>query len=57
MKCKMDLVRQTTSAAVPAAETSGNVVAESSNKSLNIPDVEVLDQDGNVRQFYSINDW
>ena len=47
-KCKMDLVKQT--AAV--AETSEKVVAES-GKSLNIPDVEVLDQDGTVRHFYS----
>ena len=51
-KCKMDLVKETTSAVGPAAQTSENVVAESS-KSLNIPDVEVLDQDGNVRHFYS----
>lgn len=49
-KCKMDLVKQTTSAA--ASETSEKVVPES-GKSLNIPDVEVLDQDGKVRHFYS----
>jgi cytochrome oxidase Cu insertion factor (SCO1/SenC/PrrC family) len=48
-KCKMDLVKQTAS---PASETSEKVVAES-GKSLNIPDVEVLDQDGRVRHFYS----
>ena len=47
-KCKMDLVKQT--AAV--SETSEKAVAES-GKSLNIPDVEVLDQDGNVRHFYT----
>lgn len=47
-KCKMDLVKQT--ASIPAAEEE--TVAES-NKSLSIPDVEVLDQDGNVRHFYS----
>jgi cytochrome oxidase Cu insertion factor (SCO1/SenC/PrrC family) len=51
-KCKMDLVKQTASAAAPAAETAERPVAES-GKSLNIPDVEVLDQDGNVRHFYS----
>jgi protein SCO1 len=47
-KCKMDLVKQTASAAPAVDET----VAES-NKSLSIPDVEVLDQDGNVRHFYT----
>lgn len=47
-KCKMDLVKQTTSPAVQTFEK----VAES-GKSLNIPDVEVLDQDGQVRHFYS----
>jgi cytochrome oxidase Cu insertion factor (SCO1/SenC/PrrC family) len=47
-KCKMDLVKQTAS----ASESTERVVAES-GKSLNIPDVEVLDQDGNVRHFYS----
>lgn len=49
-KCKMDLVRQTASAAVATTSPS---VAPSSGKTLNIPDVEVLDQDGNVRHFYS----
>jgi cytochrome oxidase Cu insertion factor (SCO1/SenC/PrrC family) len=48
-KCKMDLVEQTTSSASESAE---KVVAES-GRSLNIPDVEVLDQDGQVRHFYS----
>ena len=47
-KCKMDLVKQTSS----ASESPEKVVPES-GKSLNIPDVEVLDQDGNVRHFYS----
>jgi protein SCO1 len=47
-KCKMDLVKQTASTAPAVEET----VTES-NKSLSIPDVEVLDQDGNVRHFYS----
>lgn len=47
-KCKMDLVKQT----APASEISEKPVAES-GKSLNIPDVEVLDQDGHVRHFYS----
>jgi cytochrome oxidase Cu insertion factor (SCO1/SenC/PrrC family) len=51
-KCKMDLVRQTTSAAVAASQPSEEVVSES-GKGLNIPDVEVLDQDGNTRHFYS----
>jgi len=49
-KCKMDLVKETASATV--SESSEKVVAES-GKSLNIPDVEVLDQDGHVRHFYS----
>jgi len=48
-KCKMDLVKQTSAA---VSESSEKVVAES-GKSLNIPDVEVLDQDGHVRHFYS----
>ena len=50
-KCKMDLVKAATTS-VAVSETSEKVVAES-GKSLNIPDVEVLDQDGNVRHFYS----
>ena len=48
-KCKMDLVRQTASAAVNTAPT----VAPGSGKTLNIPDVEVLDQDGKAIHFYS----
>ena len=48
-KCKMDLVRQTASAAVNTAPT----VAPGSGKKLNIPDVEVLDQDGKAIHFYS----
>lgn len=48
-KCKMELVKQTTSSASESAE---KVVAES-GKSLSIPDVEVLDQDGHARHFYS----
>jgi cytochrome oxidase Cu insertion factor (SCO1/SenC/PrrC family) len=48
-KCKMDLVKQTAS---PASAPDEKVVAES-GKSLSIPDVEVLDQDGHVRHFYS----
>jgi len=48
-QCKMDLVKRT--AAV--TETSEKVVVAESGKSLNIPDVEVLDQDGNVRHFYT----
>lgn len=50
-KCKMDLVRQTAAAAV---ESSVPVVeAANSSKTLQIPDVEVLDQNGNVRHFYT----
>ena len=48
-KCKMDLVRQT----APAAVTAEPSVVPSSGKTLNIPDVEVLDQDGNTHHFYS----
>ena len=48
-KCKMDLVKETPSA---ASESSEEVVP-TSGKTLNIPDVEVLDQDGNVRHFYT----
>lgn len=47
-KCKMDLVRQTT----PAPSTTAPSAASSSGKTLNIPDVEVLDQDGNALHFY-----
>ena len=49
-KCKMDLVRRATPA---PAETRSPSVESSSGKTLNIPDVEVLDQDGKVRHFYS----
>jgi cytochrome oxidase Cu insertion factor (SCO1/SenC/PrrC family) len=48
-KCKMELVKETPSA---VSESSEKVVTQS-GKSLNIPDVEVLDQEGNVRHFYS----
>ena len=48
----MDLVRQTAPAAVTNSEPEVSVAANSS-KTLNIPDVEVLDQDGNVRHFYT----
>ena len=51
-KCKMDLVRQTAPAAVVNSEPEVSVPANSS-KTLKIPDVEVLDQDGNVRHFYT----
>lgn len=51
-KCKMDLVRQTASAALIDPEPEVTVPANSS-KTLKIPDVEVLDQDGNVRHFYT----
>ncbi|HEV8430194.1 MAG TPA: SCO family protein [Pyrinomonadaceae bacterium] len=54
-KCKMDLVRQTAVASdemsQPAVESVN--IASAGSKTLNIPDVEVLDQDGNVRHFYS----
>ena len=48
-KCRMDLVRQT----APAPATTSASPVPSSGKTLNIPDVEVLDQDGNARHFYS----
>lgn len=48
-KCKMDLVRQTAS----VVETAPEKRVGTSGGKLNIPDVEVLDQDGNVRHFYS----
>lgn len=50
-KCKMDLVKQTASAAAttPAPEES---LANAGGK-LHIPDVEVLDQDGKPRHFYT----
>ncbi|HET6979349.1 MAG TPA: SCO family protein [Pyrinomonadaceae bacterium] len=48
-KCKMDLVKQTAATAV----TDSEPVKASSSKTLRIPDVEVLDQDGNVRHFYT----
>jgi len=48
-KCKMDLVRQT----APAPSTTAPSEVKVPGKSLNIPDVEVLDQDGNTRHFYS----
>ena len=51
-KCKMDLVRQTTTAVVTNPEPETTVEA-SPSKTLNIPDLEVLDQDGNVRHFYA----
>lgn len=51
-KCKMDLVKQAASAPETSSEPVVNVPA-SSSKTLKIPDVEVLDQDGNVRHFYT----
>jgi len=50
-KCKMDLVRKTAPAVV-TTRTPEESVANTNGK-LNIPDVEVLDQDGNIRHFYS----
>ncbi len=50
-KCKMDLVRQT---APRRNQLQPEVnVRKLDVKTLNIPDVEVLDQDGNVRHFYT----
>lgn len=49
-KCKMDLVKQT--AAATAGIASEESVAVAGGK-LQIPDVEVLDQDGKTRHFYS----
>ena len=51
-KCKMDLVRQAAPAPATTAQSEVNV-APASGKTLNIPDVEVLDQDGKARHFYS----
>jgi cytochrome oxidase Cu insertion factor (SCO1/SenC/PrrC family) len=51
-KCKMDLVKQTAAPVTTNSEPETNVKA-SSSKTLKIPDVEVLDQDGNVRHFYT----
>src|SRR6185295_7987397 len=51
-KCKMDLVKQTIAAVTTNSEPETNVQI-SSSKTLKIPDVEVLDQDGNVRHFYT----
>jgi len=51
-KCKMDLVRETASVAAVTASAPVESAPDSSRK-MNIPDVEVLDQDGNARRFYS----
>jgi protein SCO1/2 len=58
-KCKMDLVRQTnvnadtnTTAPVDITAQAPEEVLGTTSK-LKIPDVEVLDQDGNVRHFYT----
>ncbi len=51
-KCKMDLVRQTATPAPGPALTPAEEVTDTS-KPLKIPDVEVLDQDGNVHHFYT----
>lgn len=50
-KCKMDLVKQTASAAVTTAAPEESVT--NTGGKLHIPDVEVLDQDGNARHFYT----
>ena len=57
-KCKMDLVLQTSKGAeqvrngvTPPLPAPEQVIGTTSK--LKIPDVEVLDQDGNVRHFYS----
>lgn len=49
-KCKMKLVRQTASA-TETPSTSDEQVPNTGGK-LKIPDIEVLDQDGNVLHFY-----
>jgi len=46
-KCKMDL------RPVTAESSTSEEVIPTSGKTLNIPDVEVLDQDGNARHFYT----
>jgi protein SCO1/2 len=50
-KCKMDLVKQTAAAVAPETATDESVAATGGK--LKIPDVEVLDQDGKTRHFYS----
>lgn len=50
-KCKMDLVKQTASAAATTAAPEESVT--NTGGKLHIPDVEVLDQDGNARHFYT----
>lgn len=50
-KCKMKLVRQTASV-TETPSTADEQVANTGGK-LKIPDIEVLDQDGNVLHFYS----
>jgi len=54
-KCKMDLIRQTVASVKETSEPPVDTVnvAAAEGKALNIPDVEVLDQDGNVRHFYT----
>jgi protein SCO1 len=49
-KCKMDLVREKPAESKPVAAAE---YVPTSGKTLNIPDVEVLDQDGKVRHFYT----
>ncbi len=52
-KCKMDL-RSTTEPATPVAKPTEPTPADTSsrNRKMSIPDIEVLDQDGNALHFY-----
>lgn len=54
-KCKMDLVKQTVATSTETAQPAVKTVDAGAvdGKALNIPDVEVLDQDGNARHFYT----
>lgn len=52
-KCKMDLRKVTTEATGAPVETTPVVDSVRPNRKMMIPDVEVLDQDGNALHFYS----
>lgn len=52
-KCKMDLVRQTNATAATEITSQAPEQVIGTTSKLKIPDVEVLDQDGKVRHFYS----
>jgi len=52
-KCKMDLRQVTTATAAPVEKQTANTVdSPRPNRRMVIPDVEVLDQDGNALHFY-----